>query len=131
MWSNKKKFASFFRGHKATYVKWTVKIVSNIPLLFRAKNGFRIDFGVFRVSPWFVTCKTPKYLIFSEFWKYFICSPHRGWDLWYSLLSSVHPVKISKYIHRNFLKLGTKLNLQCDESDIFGYCRKVWIWPFD
>ena len=26
-------FASFFRGHKATFVKWTVKIVSNIPPL--------------------------------------------------------------------------------------------------
>ena len=24
-------FASFFRGHKATFVKWTVKIASNIP----------------------------------------------------------------------------------------------------
>ena len=36
-------------------------------MIFWSQNGFRLDFWWFFMSLWFVSCKTPKYLIVTQF----------------------------------------------------------------
>ena len=67
--------------------------------------------------------------------------PQRGWDLWFSLRSSVCPcvcpcvrsAEISKSVHRNFLIFGTKLGLpNAMEVTFLDFARKILFgrfWP--